>query len=526
MEALLPSSSSSKRSCSGDISPIGDTTVLPNSATIDGSMASLLGLRDPSVSIDLSLQRILDLTAQDLEKEKLIENAMRVASAIHEAAIRSARRRASIHNAASWPLPSDLTVKVFSILDTRSLCQAAAACSMFSKCAGDPLCYCNIDLTAKDPKINNTVVSTMIQRAGKALKSLKLGIWPKSVANEDVIRSSSYSSRNSTELLGLSWSERRPRQGKEPCILTRSCLLALSADGSAAGAHLRSLHLHNIDKMDGPAFAIALSVCPSLLDLKVVGLHIELRQILEFLSAYCHSIEQLFVESLETGCDDSLKSQTCADLVNGCPQIISLTLRGFKLNDHKVRILIKGLANLKLVDFSTSYSISGVFLRNLVNGSNAHSLEVLILRDCLHLKELEVARFLSALISGDCKLLRYLDISNKDGLSSEDDWNVRCYSPSIPPLSRILEARPDLCLLADFPPDECCMDIEQISDEEVGSDSGLQFENDQILNPDYLDSSDSSYSSNLASGSEDAYDTNYAFYDGDNLDELEFQFNY
>ncbi|KAL0921676.1 hypothetical protein M5K25_008773 [Dendrobium thyrsiflorum] len=522
MEALLPSSSSfPKRPCSGDILPVGDTSVCPNPDTIDASLVSLLALRDPSVSIDLSIQRILDFTSQELEKEKLIENAMRVASAVHEAAMRSARRRASIHNAASWPLPSDLTVKVFSILDTRSLCYAAAACSMFSKCAGDPLCYCNIDLTAKDPKVNNTVVSTMIQRAGKNLQSLKLGMWPNPATNEDVIRCTSYSSRNSMELLGLSWTERRPRQGKEPCILTRSCLLALGADGAAAGALLRSLHLYNIDKMDGPGFSIALSACPSLLDLEVVGLRIELRQILDSVSTNCHSIERLFVESSETGSDDSLKSPTCVDLVNGCPHIMSLTLRGFKLNDHKVRILIKGLVNLKSVDFSTSYSIAGLFLRNLGNGSNGHLLEVLILRDCLHLKEVEIARFLSALISGDCKLLRYLDISNKDGLSAEDDWNVRRYSPSIP-LSRILEERPDLCLLANFPPDECCMDIEQTSDQEAGSDSSLQIENNQLLGTDYLDSSDSSYGSILASGSEDAFESNYALYDGDSLDELEF----
>lgn len=61
-------------------------------------------------------------------------------------------------------------VQVFSMLDTQSLCYAAATCSMFNKCATDPLCYANIDLTTVVPKVNNAVVSTMIQRAGKALK--------------------------------------------------------------------------------------------------------------------------------------------------------------------------------------------------------------------------------------------------------------------------------------------------------------------------------------------------------------------
>ncbi|KAK8933630.1 F-box protein [Platanthera zijinensis] len=521
MDAVL-SFSFPKRPCSGDLLHAADTTILPNSDTVDRSLVYLLALPDPSVSIDLSLERILDLAALEMEKDKLIDCAMRVASAIQEAAMRSARRLASIHNAASWPLPSDLTVKVFSILDTRSLCHAAAVCSMFSKCAGDPFCYSNIDLTAKDPKISNTVVSTIIQRAGRNLQSLKLGIWPSPAINEDSILCASYSSRSSMELSGLSWSERRPSQRKQPCILTRSCLLALSADGAVAGTLLRSLHLYNIDKMDVYAFSVALSVCPSLLNLEVVGLRFELRQVLDSVSANCHSMESLFVESSETGSDDSLKTSTCVDLVNGCPRIMSLTLRGFKLNDHKVRVLIKGLTKLKLVDFSTSYSITGLFLRNLGNGSNAHLLEVLILRDCLHLKEVEIALFLTALITGDCKLLRYLDISNKDGLSADDDWNVRRYSPSIP-LSRVLEERPMLCVLAQFPADGCSMDTDQINAQEISSNSSLQDENNQLLGPDYAGSSGSSYRSDLASGSEDAYESSYAFYDGDSLDELEYQ---
>lgn len=41
------------------------------------------------------------------------------------------------------------------------------------------------------------------------------------------------------------------------------------------------------------------------------------------------------------GRDDSLKSQTCVDLVNNCPDLTSLALRGFKLHDYKVRILVK-----------------------------------------------------------------------------------------------------------------------------------------------------------------------------------------
>ena len=56
------------------------------------------------------------------------------------------------------------------MLDTQSLCYASATCSLFNKCAKDPLCYANLDLTTLVPKVNNSVVSTMIQRAGNALR--------------------------------------------------------------------------------------------------------------------------------------------------------------------------------------------------------------------------------------------------------------------------------------------------------------------------------------------------------------------
>lgn len=38
-------------------------------------------------------------------------------------------------------------VQVFSMLDTQSLCYAAATCALFNKCAMDSSCYANIDLT-------------------------------------------------------------------------------------------------------------------------------------------------------------------------------------------------------------------------------------------------------------------------------------------------------------------------------------------------------------------------------------------
>lgn len=41
------------------------------------------------------------------------------------------------------------------------------------------------------------------------------------------------------------------------------------------------------------------------------------------------------------GRDDSLKLPTCVDFVNKCPNLTSMALRGFKLPDYKIRILLK-----------------------------------------------------------------------------------------------------------------------------------------------------------------------------------------
>ncbi|WOK92425.1 F-box protein [Canna indica] len=499
--------------------------VHPGSAAMDRVLESILALPDPFVALELSLERLLDSILLEAEKDRLVDNAMEAGSALLEAAKRSARRRASKHNSYSWPLPSDLTIKVFSKLDTQSLCHAAASCSMFNKCATDPMCYENIDLIAEVPKVNNTVVSTMIQRAGKRLQSLKLGIRPTSASTTELSRPLYYSTRNPMDSSGLSWSQKRPRQGKETSLLTRSCLLALSVDDGAAGTLLRRLHLYNIEKMDTSALHTALSACPCLLDLEVVGLHVELRRTLDAVSTNCHHLERLLFESSDSGRDDSLNTSTCNDLVNGCPNLKSLGLRGFKLHDQKVRILVKGFHHLNFVDFSTSYSITGAFLRNLGGGTNAYPLEVLILRDCLHLKEVEVSHLLSAMLAGDFKLLRYLDISNKDGLSADNDWNYRCYNPCTLLISQVLKQRPELCVLAKFPQEGSLVDIDLISDGELSS--GASSPRFYSLPLDSLDSylaisSENSYSSDQGSGNEDIPDLNFPLYDVDSFDELEF----
>lgn len=409
------------------------------------------------------------------------------------------------------------------MLDTQSLCYAAATCVLFSKCARDPLCYANIDLTTVVPKVNNAVVSTMIHRAGKALQSLKLGIVPGPTVSPGPCQPLVHTIRNSVDVSNFSWNDKRSRQGKESLILTRSCLSPLVGDNAAPGSLLRRLHLYNIERMDNTSLCVALSACPSLLDLEIVGLHVELRHTLASVSSNCHLIERLFFESSKTGRDDSLKSPTCVELVNNCPNLTSLALRGFKLQDHKVRILLKGFRKLTYVDFSTSYSITGAFLKSLGRSVGCTAIEFLILRDCMHLKEVEVARFFTTLLAGEFRCLRHLDISNKEGLASEGDWYNRCYNSSIIPVKQLLAERPDIYLLAEFPAEGSYLDIDQMIDSMQDIEVFLpsQLSSSTSGGSMFMSSSESSYNSDQGSGNEDGRDASYVVYE-ESSDEVDF----
>ncbi|XP_021898059.1 F-box protein At4g02760-like [Carica papaya] len=527
MDALVHTPTSmAKRPCPFSLSSNPNQTPKLSSSRdlsqMDHLLESFLSLGDsPSLPIDLSFDRLLQSVSSDADQTRLIDRALQLGSRLLHVANRSARKRASTHNAIAWPLPPDLTIKVFSMLDTQSLCYAAATCSMFNKCATDPLCYANIDLTTVVPKVNNAVVSTMIQRAGKALKSLKLGIVPGPTAS---CQSLVYTIRNSIDVSNFSWNDKRTRQGKESSILTRSCLNPLSGENGTSGTLLRRLHLYNIERMDNASLRAALSACPYLLDLEIVGLHVELRQTLVSVSTNCHFIERLFFESSKTGRDDSLKSPTCSDLVNNCPNLTALALRGFKLHDNQVRALVKGFRKLKYIDFSTSYSITGQFLRNLGNSTGGNLLEVLILRDCMHLKEVEVARFLTAVLAGDFKYLQHLDISNREGLASEGDWYQRCYSSGIIPLKQVMEERPGICLLADFPAEGSYIDIEQMMDSDLisGEVSLPSQTSSQMSDGSFImSSSESSYNSDQSSGNEEGQDSGFVVYE-ESSDEVDF----
>ncbi|KAL6500492.1 hypothetical protein OROHE_025858 [Orobanche hederae] len=457
-----------KRPC---CSPLPDSTRLsnPNLSPLDALLESFLELSDSSeIALDISIDRILDSRQCDFDKNSVIDRALRLGSALTEAAKRAARRRASTHNGVVWALPLDLTIKVFSLLDTRSLCHAAATCSFFQKCAADPLCYSNIDLTTVVPKVNNMVVSTMIQRAGKVMRSLKLGVVPcPPIESRGSSRALVYSMRNSSDTSGVSWNDKRSRQGKESFVLTRSCLAPLIADGGATGARLRRLHLYNIETMDNTAFGAAVLACPSLIDLEIVGLHVELRQTLESVSRSCPVIERLFFES-------------------------SRTVHGFR--------------KLKYVDFSTSYSFTGIFLRSLGGSTGGNLLEILLLQDCMHLREAEVSRLLSAILTGRFSNLRHLDVSNREGLvASGDDWYRRGYTLSFMSLGELLEERPNFCLVADFPADGSFLG-DPMSGSDVNSDTNSPSLTSSHTSDGYggpSSSSESSYGSDQSSGNEE-----------------------
>lgn len=86
--------------------------ISPQPRKMDRVLEALLALPDPSVDFELSLEGLLESSLLEAEKDRLVESAIEAASAILEAARRSSRRRASKHNSSSWPLSSDLTIRV------------------------------------------------------------------------------------------------------------------------------------------------------------------------------------------------------------------------------------------------------------------------------------------------------------------------------------------------------------------------------------------------------------------------------
>ncbi|CAH1431773.1 unnamed protein product [Lactuca virosa] len=325
--------------------------------------------------------------------------------------------------------PPDLTIKVFSMLDTPSVCSASATCLFFQNCAKDPMCFANIDLAI--PKVNVGVVTTMIQRARNALQSIKLVELPPDPAAELLLN-------------------KQTKQGKKSSILKSSFLGSLSANGGAHGSHLRRLHLHNIKMMDNISLFASLSVCPSLVDLEVVGLDVNVSPTLEFVSRHCCLIERFVFDHLKSKDSvggafrmlerhlfddegDFIENSACKEFVLNCPKITTLALKGW-------------FHRLKYVDFSTSCFFSGSFLNTLGSKGDGNSLEVMILRNCSRLKKVEVKKLMKSLLAGKFRLLRHLVC-----IAYNDHLEDRHYGVSSILIKQLLEQRPNFCFVPEFP---------------------------------------------------------------------------
>lgn len=404
----------------------------PQNNNMEDALESLLENSENNLLAE-SLERLMEKRVTDVEKNSLLEKAVDLGQRLQEAANRLTRQRSAEHNSLVWPLAHDLTVKVFSMLGTQTLCYAAATCKFFSKSAMDPACYADIDLTSGDFKIiNDATILKMVQRAGLCFQSLRLGISGSADALDSPLLYKNY------------------KEARGASMLTRSCLDILISENGMVGSLLKTLHLFNVYEIDNVALCTALYSCPSLCDLELVKLNVQLKSVLSCLSSRCHLLERLCFQSRKMVRMEGLRSHTCIQFLAGCPKISSLSLKGFKLNDEELDMLLKGFCNLKFVDFSTASNVTGTFLRSLVHTGNELQLEMLILRDCMHLKEVEVDTFIFALCAGECKYLQYLDISNKNGLAVADRFGRHTH-PSVEGIAQLRSERPQFHLVAEFP---------------------------------------------------------------------------
>ncbi|KAL0787044.1 hypothetical protein Bca101_003290 [Brassica carinata] len=210
----------------------------------DSIISSLLSFPDYSpfsiaCAFDRGLQKALAPASDDASvQDRLLDRTIQLASVLLESTKRCLRERAAAHNSSSWFLPPELTIKVFSKLDTKSLMQAAACCTLFNKCAMDRSSYAHIDLTTAD----NEVVCTMIHRAGKELRSLKLGHVT-----------------------------RRHGPAPAPIWFNGPFLSSLSYNHGFLWSRLRSLRLYNIRWMTCSSSFEVFSFCSNLTDLRIVG---------------------------------------------------------------------------------------------------------------------------------------------------------------------------------------------------------------------------------------------------------------
>ncbi|KAL0845724.1 hypothetical protein Bca101_018970 [Brassica carinata] len=248
-----------------------DPPTNPASLHADSVISSLLSFPASSpfsiaCSFDRGLDKALASASDDSSvQDRLLNRTLQLASLLLYSTKRCFRERASAHNSISWVLPPELTVKVFSKLDTKSLMQAAACCTMFNKCAMDRSSYAHIDLTTDTIQADNEVVCTMIHRAGKELRSLKLGHVTRRYGPEPI-----------------------------PTWFNGPFLSSLSYNHGFLGSRLTSLRLYSIGPMNYSSLRSVLSVCSNLTDLRIVGS----RGII--LSSYQLSIFKSIYDSVKT----------------------------------------------------------------------------------------------------------------------------------------------------------------------------------------------------------------------------------
>ncbi|CAH8273373.1 unnamed protein product [Arabidopsis lyrata] len=409
---MLPSVSSSSENPNPSPLGLSDSPDFSQSE-MDSIISSLLTFPDsPSLSIRSSFDRVLDnllSSSDDSVQDQLIDRTLERFSLLLESTKRRFQKRATLHNSISWFLPSDLTIKIFSKLDTKSLMQVSACCTMLNKSAMDPLCYSHIDLTTAFQHADDRVLSTLINRSGKQLRSLKLG--------------------------------RRDAPGYVPSLFTNSCLAPLQFTGNL----LRSLHIYSIGFMYIDSLLAPLSACANLTDLKIVGVNVFLEPIIELLAIKCCLIEHLFLDNFSQGI---ITYSTIELFVTNCPKLTSLTLLNFNLNEAMARIIFKGFRKLKYINLSKTFEIDGSFLRVLGDRCRESPLETLILRDCYSLQEGEVVKFLNSVIAGNFKSIRYIDVSSNNCLAS--NGSRRTSLPNFP-LETLKKKRWDVTFVGDFP---------------------------------------------------------------------------
>ncbi|CAF2034936.1 BnaA09g01060D [Brassica napus] len=367
-------------------------------------------------SFDRELDKALASASGDVSaQDSLLDRTLQLASLLLDSTKRCFRKRASAHNSSSWFLPPDLTIKVFSMLDTKSLMQASVCCTMFNKCAMDRLCYTHIDLTTAD----SGVVCIMIHRAGKELRSLKLGRVARSDGSDPT-----------------------------PSLLNGSFLSPLSYNHGFLGSRLRSLRLYNIRPINCTSFTEVLSVCSNLTDLRITGLNCPVMLLFKTLREKCRLIENLCLEAYQaSGTVDAKTGSPLIEFVTNSYNLTSLTLISFRLTDGLALNLAESSSKLKYLNLSRSPTLNGRFLRDLGHSCKESSLKTLIMRNCYNLQEKEVMELCNSLLKGKFKSIRHIDVSSNNGLLTN---GVRFYKPELP-LKKLKEERSDVTFVADFP---------------------------------------------------------------------------